>query len=44
KLPTLTSINQESFQQVELSENINKAIVFKPYKPKKSSVELQNPK
>ncbi|CAG8855351.1 6020_t:CDS:2, partial [Gigaspora margarita] len=45
KLPTLISINQESsFQQIALSENTNKAIIFRSYNPKKSSIELQKSK
>ncbi|KAF0478013.1 hypothetical protein F8M41_024116 [Gigaspora margarita] len=45
KLPTLTSINQESsFQKIALSENTNKAIIFRSYNPKKSSIELQKSK
>ncbi|KAF0551460.1 hypothetical protein F8M41_023403 [Gigaspora margarita] len=36
--------NTLSFQQTVLSENINKTIVFRPYEPKKPSVELQKSK
>ncbi|KAF0414652.1 hypothetical protein F8M41_007677 [Gigaspora margarita] len=45
KLPILTSINQELFfQQIALSENTNKSIIFRLYNPKKSSIELQKSK